>query len=153
MVADPATARKCPAIGLLLVMSDILIILVLILLNGVFAMSELALVSAKRMRLERRAQEGSRGARSAIALADNPSHFLSTVQVGITLIGIFTGAFGEASLVTRLQPQIEMVGFLAPYAYEIALFIVVLAITFVSIVLGELVPKRIAMRHPRRWRP
>jgi putative hemolysin len=129
-------------------MSDILIILVLILLNGVFAMSELALVSAKRMRLERRAQEGSRGARSAIALADNPSHFLSTVQVGITLIGIFTGAFGEASLVTRLQPQIEMVGFLAPYAYEIALFIVVLAITFVSIVLGELVPKRIAMRHP-----
>ena len=69
-------------------MSDILIILVLILLNGVFAMSELALVSAKRMRLERRAQEGSRGARSAIKLADNPSHFLSTVQVGITLIGI-----------------------------------------------------------------
>lgn len=129
-------------------MSDILIILVLILLNGVFAMSELALVSAKRMRLERRAEEGSRGARAAIALADNPSHFLSTVQVGITLIGIFTGAFGEASLVSRLTPQIETVGFLAPYAYEIALFVVVLGITFVSIVLGELVPKRIAMRHP-----
>ncbi|MGF6272468.1 putative hemolysin [Massilia sp. UYP11] len=129
-------------------MSDILIILVLILLNGVFAMSELALVSAKRMRLERRAEEGSRGARTAIALADNPSHFLSTVQVGITLIGIFTGAFGEASLVSRLTPQIETVTVLAPYAYEIALFIVVLAITFVSIVLGELVPKRIAMRHP-----
>lgn len=129
-------------------MSDILIILVLILLNGVFAMSELALVSAKRMRLERRADEGSRGARAAIALADNPSHFLSTVQVGITLIGIFTGAFGEASLVSRLTPQIETVGLLAPYAYEIALFVVVLGITFVSIVLGELVPKRIAMRHP-----
>ncbi|WP_208278784.1 hemolysin family protein [Massilia oculi] len=129
-------------------MSDILIILVLILLNGVFAMSELALVSAKRMRLERRAEEGSRGARTAIALADNPSHFLSTVQVGITLIGIFTGAFGEASLVSRLAPQIETVGFLAPYAYEIALFVVVLSITFASIILGELVPKRIAMRHP-----
>jgi len=129
-------------------MSDILIILVLILLNGVFAMSELALVSAKRMRLERRAEEGSRGARTAIALADNPSHFLSTVQVGITLIGIFTGAFGEASLVSRLAPQIETVGFLAPYAYEIALFVVVLGITFASIILGELVPKRIAMRHP-----
>ena len=129
-------------------MSDILIILVLILLNGVFAMSELALVSAKRMRLERRAEEGSRGARTAIELADNPSHFLSTVQVGITLIGIFTGAFGEASLVSRLTPQIETVTFLAPYAYEIALFVVVLGITFVSIILGELVPKRIAMRHP-----
>lgn len=129
-------------------MSDILIILVLILLNGVFAMSELALVSAKRMRLERRAAEGSHGARAAIALADNPSHFLSTVQVGITLIGIFTGAFGEASLVSRLTPRIETVGVLAPYAYEIALFVVVLGITFVSIILGELVPKRIAMRHP-----
>ena len=129
-------------------MSDILIILVLILLNGVFAMSELALVSAKRMRLERRAEEGSHGARTAIALADDPSHFLSTVQVGITLIGIFTGAFGEASLVSRLTPQIEAVGPLAPYAYEIALFIVVLSITFVSIVLGELVPKSIAMRYP-----
>lgn len=129
-------------------MSDILIILVLIILNGVFAMSELSLVSAKRMRLERRAEEGSHGARTAIALADDPSHFLSTVQVGITLIGIFTGAFGEASLVSRLTPQIEAVGLLAPYAYEIALFLVVLSITFVSIVLGELVPKRIAMRYP-----
>jgi len=129
-------------------MSDILIILVLILLNGVFAMSELALVSAKRLRLERRAEEGSRGARTAIELADNPSHFLSTVQVGITLIGIFTGAFGEASLVSRLTPQIEGIGLLAPYAYEIALFLVVLGITFTSIILGELVPKRIAMRHP-----
>jgi len=129
-------------------MSDILIILVLILLNGVFAMSELALVSAKRLRLERHAQEGSRGARAAISLADNPSHFLSTVQVGITLIGIFTGAFGEASLVQRLRPQIEQVTPLAPYAYEIALGIVVLTITFVSIVLGELVPKRIALRYP-----
>lgn len=129
-------------------MSDLLIILVLILLNGVFAMSELALVSAKRMRLERRAEEGSRGARTAIALADNPSHFLSTVQVGITLIGIFTGAFGEASLVQRLRPQIESIGVPANYAYEVSLFIVVLGITFVSIILGELVPKRIAMRYP-----
>jgi putative hemolysin len=129
-------------------MSDILIILVLILLNGVFAMSELSLVSAKRLRLERRAAEGSRGAKAAIKLADDPSHFLSTVQVGITLIGIFTGAFGEASLVQRLRPQLEGIGIPPNYAYETALFIVVLAITFVSIILGELVPKRIAMRHP-----
>jgi len=129
-------------------MSDILIILVLILLNGVFAMSELALVSARRLRLERMADEGSRGARAAIGLADNPSHFLSTVQVGITLIGIFTGAYGEASLVQRLAPRIETVAFLAPYAYELALGVVVLGITFVSIILGELVPKRIALRYP-----
>jgi len=129
-------------------MSDILIILVLILLNGVFSMSELALVSAKRMRLERRAQEGSRGARVAIKLADDPSRFLSTVQVGITLIGIFTGAFGEKSLVQRLRPQFEAFGIPAEYAYQAALFVVVLSITFVSIILGELVPKRIAMRYP-----
>ncbi|WP_442920696.1 hemolysin family protein [Massilia sp. DD77] len=129
-------------------MTDILIILVLILMNGVFAMSELALVSAKRMRLERRAEEGSRGARAALALSDNPSHFLSTVQVGITLIGIFNGAFGEASLVSRLAPEFEAYPVLAPYAREIALGIVVMGITFASIVLGELVPKRIAMQYP-----
>lgn len=129
-------------------MTDILIILVLILLNGVFAMSELALVSAKRMRLERRAEEGSRGARTALDLADHPSHFLSTVQVGITLIGIFNGAFGEASLVGRLAPEIETLPLLAPYARELALGVVVIGITFASIILGELVPKRIAMRYP-----
>ncbi|WP_307727509.1 hemolysin family protein [Massilia sp. AB1] len=125
-----------------------MIILVLILMNGVFAMSELALVSAKRMRLERRAEEGSRGARAALDLSDNPSHFLSTVQVGITLIGIFNGAFGEASLVTRLAPEIETIPTLALYAREIALGIVVVCITFASIILGELVPKRIAMQYP-----
>ena len=117
-------------------------------MNGVFAMSELALVSAKRMRLERRAEEGSRGARAALELSDNPSHFLSTVQVGITLIGIFNGAFGEASLVSRLAPEFEAFPALAPYAREIALAIVVVGITFASIILGELVPKRIAMQYP-----
>jgi putative hemolysin len=129
-------------------MTDILIILVLILLNGVFAMSELALVSAKRLRLERLADEGSHGARTALDLADHPSHFLSTVQVGITLIGIFNGAYGEASLVTRLAPELATVPLIAPYARELALAIVVIGITFASIILGELVPKRIAMQYP-----
>src|SRR5687767_3619187 len=119
-------------------MTDILIILVLILLNGVFAMSELALVSAKRLRLERLADEGSHGARTALDLADHPSHFLSTVQVGITLIGIFNGAYGEASLVTRLAPELATVPLIAPYARELALAIVVIGITFASIILGEL---------------
>ena len=129
-------------------MTDLLVILALILMNGVFAMSELALVSAKRLRLEKRSAEGSTGAQAALQLADNPSNFLSTVQVGITLIGIFNGAFGEASLVGRMTPQLQTVPALAPYAYEIALAIVVIGITFASIVLGELVPKRIAMQYP-----
>lgn len=125
-----------------------MIILGLILLNGVFAMSELAVVSSKRIRLEKLSENGSRGARAALHLADNPSSFLSTVQVGITLIGIFNGAFGEASLVARLTPQIESLALFAEYAREVALAIVVVGITFASIVLGELVPKRIAMQYP-----
>lgn len=129
-------------------MTDILIILFLILLNGVFAMSELALVSAKRMRLEKSAAEGSHGARVALGLADEPSHFLSTVQVGITLISIFNGAFGEASLVAHLTPRFKEVPVLAPYAYQAALGLVVMCITTASIILGELVPKRIAMQYP-----
>ncbi|WP_267874151.1 hemolysin family protein [Telluria aromaticivorans] len=125
-----------------------MIISVLILMNGVFAMSELALVSAKRMRLERRAEEGSLGARAALRLADDPSHFLSTVQVGITLIGIFNGAFGEASLVSHLAPHLDGLPGIGPYAREVALAIVVLVITVASIIFGELVPKRIAMAYP-----
>ncbi|MDO9217458.1 MAG: hemolysin family protein, partial [Lacisediminimonas sp.] len=127
---------------------DILIILGLILLNGVFAMSELAVVSSRRIRLERLAENGSRGAAAALQLADSPNHFLSTVQVGITLIGIFNGAFGEASLVAQLTPQLASLAVIAPYARELALGIVVIGITFASIILGELVPKRIALLYP-----
>ena len=127
---------------------DILIILALILINGIFAMSELAVVSSKRIRLQNLSDNGSRGARAALQLADHPSRFLSTVQVGITLIGIFNGAFGEASLVARLTPQLASIPMLAEYAREISLGIVVMGITFASIVLGELVPKRIAMQYP-----
>ena len=129
-------------------MTDIVIILVLVLLNGVFAMSELALVSARRLRLEKLAVEGRRGAGSALELHDDPSRFLSTVQVGITLISIFNGAFGEASLTARLTPALGDMGVADVYARPIALAIVVAGITFVSIVLGELVPKRIAILYP-----
>lgn len=127
---------------------DILIILGLILINGVFAMSEIAVVSSKRIRLQKLSQNGSRGAQAAIELSDSPSHFLSTIQVGITLIGIFNGAFGEASLVASLAPQIAGIPFVGEYAREIALVIVVVGITFSSLILGELVPKRIAMQYP-----
>jgi putative hemolysin len=130
-------------------MTDILIILALILLNGAFAMSELALVSARRLRLEKLSSDGDHGARTALDLADRPSNFLSTVQVGITLISIFNGAFGQASLAARLAPRIAKASpALAGAADEIALALVVFAITFLSIVLGELVPKRIALQYP-----
>lgn len=127
---------------------DIFIILGLILINGVFAMSEIAVVSSKRMRLQKLAENGSRGAQAAIELADSPSRFLSTIQVGITLIGIFNGAFGEASLVAKLTPQLAMLPLVSEYAREISLGIVVVGITFSSLILGELVPKRIAMQYP-----
>lgn len=129
-------------------MTDIIVIVFLILLNGVFSMSELAVVSAKRMRLEKLAAEGSGGAGTALALADDPSRFLSTVQVGITLIGIFNGAFGEASLTARLAPALAELGVPQAWARSTALGVVVVSITFLSIVLGELVPKRIAILYP-----
>ena len=131
-------------------MTDVLIILCLILLNGVFAMAELAIASAKRLRLEEWARNGSEGARVAIDLADNPSAFLSTVQIGITLISIFNGAFGEASLTERLAPWLAQVPALAPYARALALAVVIVGITFASLVFGELVPKSIAIQHPER---
>lgn len=137
-----------PALPVHAFLMELLIILGLILLNGIFAMSELAVVSSKRLRLEKLAENGSRGARTALQLSDNPSRFFSTVQVGITLIGIFNGAFGEASLVDKLAPTVQSIPALADYAREIALGIVVVGITFASIVLGELVPKRIATLYP-----
>ncbi|GGI21694.1 MAG: hemolysin family protein [Oxalicibacterium faecigallinarum] len=127
---------------------DILIILGLILVNGIFAMSEIAVVTSKRIRLQKLAENGSRGAKAALDLSDSPSRFLSTIQVGITLIGIFNGAFGEASLVEQLTPEIALIPFLADFAREIALGIVVVGITFGSLIFGELVPKRIAMQYP-----
>jgi putative hemolysin len=129
-------------------MVDVLIILALILLNGALSMSELAIVSARRMRLEKLAADGSRGARVALHLAEEPSRFLSTVQVGITLISIFNGAFGEASVAARLSTRLVAAGIEASAARELALAIVVVLITLASILFGELVPKRIAYQYP-----
>jgi putative hemolysin len=111
-------------------------------------MSEIAIVTSKRIRLQKLSENGSRGAKAALDLSDSPSRFLSTIQVGITLIGIFNGAFGEASLVERLTPQFVGLPVFGQYAHEIALAIVVVAITFGSLILGELVPKRVAMQYP-----
>ncbi|MBB4002826.1 MAG: hemolysin family protein [Aurantimonas endophytica] len=125
---------------------EIAIILFLILLNGFFAMSELALVSARRSRLEQMAKEGRRGAKSALRLTEDPTGFLSTVQVGITLVGIFAGAYGGSVLAAPLAAVMVDWPLVGPYAETAAFIIVVVAITYLSLVFGELVPKRFALR-------
>lgn len=127
---------------------EILIILALILLNGVFALSEIAIVSSRKARLQQRINDGDKSASKALKLAENPNNFLSTVQVGITLIGVLAGAVGGASLSESLQVFIEKILPLKEYAASIAFTLVVFSITFVSIVLGELVPKRFALHKP-----
>ncbi len=128
---------------------DIALILILILINGVFAMSELAIVSSRKARLQELAKRG-RGAQTALALHDDPSRFLSTVQVGITSVGILAGAIGDAALAGPLTQQFAQIPFLAPYAKAIALAITVLLITYFSVVVGELVPKQLALLNPER---
>jgi putative hemolysin len=125
-----------------------LLIVLLLLVNGVFAMTEIAIVSSRRSILQALAEKGSRGAAQALELADNPNRFLSTVQIGITLVGILAGAFGGARLVIALAPEVARIGVLAPYAEEISFTLVIGIITFLSLVLGELVPKRLALRYP-----
>lgn len=129
-------------------LSDILLVLVLVLLNGVFAMSELAIVSSRRVRLLQMAEDGSTGARRAMQLASEPTRFLSAVQVGITSIGILNGAIGEAAVASRLRASFEQIPALAPYADTLALALMVVGLTYVSLILGELVPKRLALAHP-----
>jgi putative hemolysin len=124
---------------------QIAVIVLLILLNGFFAMSETALVSSRKARLRQRAEEGARGARTALELAASPNRFLSTVQIGISLIGVLAGAFGGATLAEPLAGVLRGVPTLAPYAGPIAFGAVVVAITYLSLILGELVPKRLAL--------
>ncbi len=125
---------------------ELLIILVLILVNGLFAASEIAIVSARRSRLQQRADAGSKGAKQALYLTEHTDLFLATVQFGITLISTLASAFGGASISTILAQRLQTIPFLAPYADSIALGLVVLAITYLSLVLGELVPKRLALQ-------
>jgi putative hemolysin len=127
---------------------ELVFILVLLLANGLFAMSEMAIVSARKVRLRQRAQSGDANARKALELAEHPSRFLSTVQVGITSIGILAGAYGGATIAGQVAVYVARVPALAPYAEEIAFAAVVAVVTFLSLVIGELVPKRIALLHP-----
>ena len=130
--------------------AKVLLLLALIVLNGVFAMSELAVVSSKKARLRKRADEGSLGARAALALAESPNRFLATVQVGISLVGIFAGAYGGAQLAGPLALALDRVPALRPYSGGLSVGLVVAAITYLSLIIGELVPKRIALNNPER---
>lgn len=127
---------------------EILIILFLIILNGVFSMSEIALISARKNRLETAAKKGSANAKAALDLANSPNEFLSTVQIGITLIGILTGIYSGDKITTDVQNFVASFEALKPYANSIAVGIVVVTLTFFSLVLGELLPKRIGLNYP-----
>jgi putative hemolysin len=126
------------------------IVLALILLNGFFAMSELAVVSARTARLQPLARNGNRKAARALKLAEDPGRFLSSVQIGITLIGILTGAYGGATIAEGLGDRLDAIPQIAPYGHLLAVAMVVVVITYLSLVLGELVPKRIALAAPER---
>lgn len=129
---------------------EILFIFLLTTFNGVFAMSEIAVVSARKARLQQWAESGNRKARLALDLSNSPQEFLSTVQVGITLVGVLAGAFGGATIAQHLANAIAATALLAPYAETIGLGLVVIAITYLSLILGELVPKRVALNNPER---
>lgn len=129
---------------------EVFIILLLVLANGIFAMSEMAIVSARKVRLQEMAGRGNPKAQAALELANSPNRFLSTVQVGITLIGVLAGAFGGATLSRTIANYLEQVPLLEPYSHPIALGMVVVMTTYLSLIIGELVPKRLALSNPER---
>ncbi|OPY29264.1 MAG: hypothetical protein A4E28_01009 [Methanocella sp. PtaU1.Bin125] len=131
-------------------LAEFTIIVLLMLLNGALAMSEIAIVSVRKARLQQLANEGNASARVALDLAKSPGDFLSTIQVGITLVGVLAGAFGGATIAKKLVPYISPVPALAPYGEAIAIASVVIVITYLTIIIGELVPKRIALNYAER---
>lgn len=126
-------------------MDEIIIILLLILVNGIFAMSEIAVIQARKTTLSNDEKKGSKGAKTALRLANDPDRFLSTVQIGITLIGILTGIYSGASLSGRFSDVFESFGMPERWAYPLAQGIIVIVVTYLTIIFGELVPKRIGM--------
>lgn len=140
---------------------EVSLILLLVIANGVFSMAEMAVVSSRKARLRQRAEEGSKGAAVALELATNPHDFLSTVQVGITMIGTLAGAFGGATIADKLSVYLKQFPQIAAYSDSIAITVVVLIITYLSLIIGELVPKNLALSNaegissalapPMRW--
>ena len=127
---------------------ELLIILLLVLLNGIFSMSEIALVSSRKSRLEAAARNGDSSAKAALHLANSPTRFLSTVQIGITLIGLLTGMYSGDNITADFEKVIATIPALLPYSHTLAVGTVLVVITYLSLVLGELVPKRIGMANP-----
>lgn len=132
------------------VVTEILIILLLLLVNGLFVMSEMAVVSSRKARLQQLANEGDRQAARALKLAENPTAFLSTVQIGITLIGVLLGAVGGSALAGRLADALRGLGLSEGSAHALGFGLIVVVITALTVLVGELVPKRIALHHPER---
>ncbi|MDR2122926.1 MAG: hemolysin family protein [Flavobacteriaceae bacterium] len=131
-------------------MLEIGILLLLILLNGFFAISEISLVSVKRQKIENKAKKGNKKAQTVLSLLEKPEDFLSSIQVGITLIGIISGAYGGATLVKYLSPFFEQFSSIQAHASELSYLIIIAAITYFSIVWGELIPKTFGMRNPEK---
>lgn len=130
---------------------EFLIIILLLVLNGIFAMYEIALVSSSRARLETMVAKGNKSARGVLKQLDEPENFLSTIQIGITLIGIISGAFGGVALADKVAPFFAQSAVLEPYARDISMVVVVALITYLSLIIGELVPKSMALSNPERY--
>jgi putative hemolysin len=127
---------------------EVFIIIALILLNGIFSMSEMSLVSARKFKLESAKKKGSKGAKTALELSENPTRFLSTVQIGITLIGILLGVYSGENMTKDVEQYLAHFELLSPYAHNLAVVIIVIGVTYLSIVLGELLPKRLGLTFP-----
>ncbi|MEB3216688.1 MAG: hemolysin family protein [Nostocales cyanobacterium 94392] len=130
--------------------TEVFFVLVLIIANGIFSGSEIAVVSARKVRLEQMVNRGNSKAQAALKLANSPNDFFSTVQIGITLIGILSGAVGGATLAQRVKPIFDAIPVLKPYSEGISVVIVVTIITYLSLVIGELMPKRVALNNPEK---
>src|SRR5690606_37165331 len=132
-------------------LTESLIILALILLNGIFSASEIAIISSRKARLQTLADRKNTSAKQVLKLKESPNQFLSTVQIGITLIGILTGIFGGATIAQRLNTHLSQINWLDGYSSQLSVLIVVIVITFLTLVLGELVPKRIGLAMPEKY--
>lgn len=133
-----------------MVIAEITIILVLIIINGILAMSEIAVVSSRKARLQQLASKGDERAQSVLDLANEPNRFLSTIQIGITLVGILAGAFGGATIAGQLGRSLNRIPIINPYGNSVSLIVVVAFITYLTVIFGEIVPKRLALHSPER---
>ncbi|MCY7278468.1 MAG: CNNM domain-containing protein, partial [Phormidesmis sp. CAN_BIN44] len=129
---------------------ELLIVLLLTIANGLFVMSEMAIVSARKVRLQQMANQGDAKAKAAFDLASEPNNFLAIGQVAITLIAIISGAFGEAAISRRVEPILESIPFLRPYTQPLSFGISVILLAYLTLIIGELVPKRLALNYPER---